>query len=210
MSNHPLATALSGNFAWNAQREAVAIHIAQGKLSWKKIGDEVGISHATIWSWYQHPDFKARVEEHKTAFAAEMRSRALATHEGRLDSLYNLRDRIMKILEERQDRYDDKHEEPGMGSGLLNESVTIQVSDDETHARVMRREYRYESSLVRDLTLIETQIAKELGQYSEKAELTIDGPAVREFKVTLSTDPTPFDMDDLNRRIDAGSTDASK
>jgi hypothetical protein len=193
---------LSGDnqFVWTAQRQECAMLIARGKMSWDKIAAEVGISRATIWLWYQQPDFRTRVDEHKAAFAAEIRSRALADTTGRLDSLYQLRERIMKILEEREARYDGKHDEPGMGSGLMNESVTIQT-DDATHERVIRREYRYESALARDLMALEKQIGQELGQFAEKTEITVDGPPVREFKITLQTDPTPIDMDSLNAAI---------
>jgi hypothetical protein len=199
----------NGQFLWNGEREEIALHVAQGKLSWEKIAAEVGVSRGTVWNLYQIPDFKARVDEHKAAFASEIRSRALANHEGRLDSLYKLRERIMRILEEREAAYDDNHTEPGMASGLLNENVTIMQMDGDSgeRSRIIKREYKYETALARDLMAIEKQIAQELGQFSEKSEIHVDGPPVREFNIIINSDPTPFDMAALDAAIDAGDED---
>lgn len=183
-------------FNWNEQRSEAAVLVARGKQSWEKIGQHLGINRDTIYLWYKIPEFRAKVDEHKATFAAEVLAHALADKTGRVQGYFDLKSRVQRIIDEREAKHDGTHKEPGMGTGLLAETKTVSIdSDDKTSVKT---EYKYESAIVRDLTMLDTQIAKELGQWSEKGELTIEGPPTRVFNVTLDTDTTPFDMDEID------------
>ncbi|HEU4752053.1 MAG TPA: phBC6A51 family helix-turn-helix protein [Armatimonadota bacterium] len=159
-----------GAWRWNKQREHAAALVARDDLTDVEIANEVGIGKATLERWKAVPEFQARVEEHVTAFRALVRRRGIAVLENRIQAQQDRWERMQAVIHERAAEMDG--EVAGGGSGLLVRQYKTVGSGDDAE---LVREYHVDTGLLRELRELEKQAAQELGQWTERQDLTSGG-----------------------------------
>ncbi|MGI4790403.1 MAG: phBC6A51 family helix-turn-helix protein [Janthinobacterium lividum] len=189
-------------FAWTQQTEQAAFLVAEGKFAEAKIAAKLKIDRTTLWRWKKHPEFSQRVQESVAALRQAIREEGIAVLENRVQRLnadwaamQALRD--ARAQDARETRISNKkavedhivaakalgadesqlkkqvaeierglpHIAPGMETGLL-------VRGYKVSGGAMFQEFTFDAALLRELRGHEEQVAKELGQWTEKKEIT--------------------------------------
>lgn len=158
----------SDPFPWDIAREEAAQRLAEGELRDIEIAEKAGVHRATLWRWQQHPDFQARIEEHRGVFRAEVRRRGLADRERRIKALNDRWTRLQRLIEARADD-PLMCDVPGGDTGLLVRTVKIRArGEGETETTI---EAELDSALLKELREHEKQAAQELGQWVEQSKV---------------------------------------
>lgn len=170
-------------FTWTAQRERAALLVAEDELSDEKIAESCGVKRVTLYRWKQHPEFSERVAEHVTALEAEMLKYSIAKRRKRIAALDDRWQRMQQVIEARSldmsgvDR-DGIPAIPGGITGLLvHQEKAIGTGQNQT----IIDEYAVDTGLLRELRAHEEQAAKELGQWTEKKDLTSGGEVIKSY-----------------------------
>lgn len=144
--------------------------LAAGVLTQEDIADQLGIDRRTLYRWRQDPDFAARVEVRVQEIGAEVRRIGIADQSRRLAALNDRWNRMRRVLESRADD-PTMQGIPGGSTGLLvrttkgiGKGADFQVIE----------EYAVDTGLLAELRATEKQAAQELGQWTEKKE--VSGP----------------------------------
>ena len=153
-------------FSWTKPKELAAALVAADALSDEDIGVKCGVSRQTLACWKKHPEFAGRVREHVEAFRASVRARGIAVLENRVHRL-NADWQRMQAL--RAARATDLSGVPGGETGLLVRREKM-IGSGVMAERV--EEYEFDAALLRELRAHEEQAAKELGQWTDKTELS--------------------------------------
>lgn len=171
-------------FRWSRVRERAAELVAADELSDEDIARQCGIARRTLATWKRHSGFEQRVAEHHAAWRAAIRAEGIANRQNRINALNDRWERMQRIIEERAadtvsgmivDEIGEEHVIPGWSTGLL-------VRQEKPHGT----EFAVDTGLLRELRAHEEQAAKELGQWVEKQEETLNATdsfidALREF-----------------------------
>lgn len=161
-------------FEWTAQKEKTALLVAEDELTDTEICAEVGISaRQTLANWKKEEEFRARVKEHVEAFRALVRSRGIACLEKRVDALNDRWRRMKRVIAERAEEMDG--EIAGGGTGLLVRDVKS-VGNGPLAREV--EVFAVDTGLLRELREHEKQAAQELGQWTERRDVTSDGNVI--------------------------------
>ena len=192
-------------FPWTAKAEQAAGLVADDTVSDEQIAQTLGITKRTLERWKRHPDFAARVEEIVAAERAAVKAQGIANKQNRLAYLQDEHDRITRLIAARADDLDG--EVPGGETGLLvREAKVVKVYSveqvaqgqtvplDESTALLIPQkrveivyEYPADVALLREARATLEQAAKELGEWTEKKEVTgKDGEPL--FKVYAGVD----------------------
>lgn len=154
-------------FGWNAKRERAAMLLAEGKAD-EEIALALGINALTVWRWKKFPEFAARVQSNATALRAAIVARGIAERQNRVNALNERWLLMQRVITERA-----KHPEyagaPGGDTGLLVKTVKAVGPGKDIE---LIEEYGVDVGLLRELRAHEQQAAQELGQWTEKKELT--------------------------------------
>ena len=211
-------------FLWTQQTEQAALLVAEGKLTEARIAAKVKVDRTTLWRWKKHPEFALRVQETVDAFRAAIRAEGIAVLENRLERLNEHWEGMRALVQARaadavktkqsNKKAVDDHTvaarllgasetqiwqqvaeivrdlpqvAPGMETGLVVRSYKVAGGS-------MVEEFTFDAALLKELRGHEEQAAKELGQWTEKRELT-----------GASGSPLFGEMtdDDLDRRLAA-------
>lgn len=149
--------------------------LAEGEMTDVAIAERFGITRQTLWNWRQKPEFAALIDEQLSGFKAEVRRRGLASVDHRVKALNDRWVRMRRVIEERAE-HPDYADAPGGTTGLLVKTYK-QLGGGE-HARTVE-EFAVDTGLLRELREHEKQAAQELGQWSEKSEITgADGASI--------------------------------
>jgi len=147
------------------RREQAAQLLAEDRFPDRKIAELCGISEQSLNKWKQRPEFSARVEELIAAYAERALKFGLARRERRLTVLSDMHDRILSVIEERA-ADPVLAQVPGGKSGLVVRRLR--------GLSMLREEFEIDTGSVRELRGLEEQIARELGQWKEKTEVSGD------------------------------------
>lgn len=152
-----------GSFKWDARKEEAAILLARGELTNEEIADKLDMGIATLFRWKNYQEFKERIDE----FTAQFREAALKQEIGDLGKRlkrYNKRwQQIDQLIKERS--IDEKNQRVAGGTtGLLARDIKGEVEV-----------WKFDAALVKEERELAKQAAIELGQWTEKADLTSDG-----------------------------------
>ena len=158
------------SFTWDEPRREAAKLLADGKLTDQEIAETVGVVRSTLWRWRQNPEFAAEVDTQLAAFRAEVRRRGIADRERRVRAINDRWNRLQRIIEERADA-PEMQAVAGGRTGLLAHNVKS-VGSGETSQVV--DVYEVDTGLLRELREHEKQAAQELGQWTEKQEISGD------------------------------------
>ena len=151
----------------NKKREQAAQLLAEDRHPDIKIAELCGISERNLQKWKQRPEFRSRINELTGMYADRALKFGLARRERRLSVLSDMHERLLMVIEERG-KDPQLASVPGGKSGLVVRRLR--------GLSMLREEYEADVALVRELRGLHEQIAKELGQWTEKSQIkqTVD------------------------------------
>jgi len=157
------------------RRERAAQLVAEDRLPDSEIAAAIPIGRGTLGRWKLEPDFQAMVTAHKTELRAGVVRRGIASKQERLDDLSELRRRAWQFAEARaqhEREYMAKHPTatplPGAETGLV-------IRRWKVAGGVKVEEYEFDTALTAELRAIGKQAAQELGDWTEKRDVTSGG-----------------------------------
>lgn len=154
--------------------------VAQDELPDKQIAEAVGISERTLERWKRRPEFMARVQEHVAAWREAVRNEGIAVKEARIKAKVERHQALLKLIQERA-ADPALAGVPGGDTGLvLRTPLLVRVYEASAHrGRLTPRKemeylhvYQVDAATLRELRELEREIAIELGQWTERRELT--------------------------------------
>lgn len=187
-------------YKWGKDSNEAAQLVAEGKLDHQEIAEKVGWSRVKLWRHRQHPEFKERVGSIVTDTAAALKLKGIAERQYRIDALVSRQHLLERVIEaraaaapprvERGEWVEDADGEnkwksfspedmppvPGWDTGIMVHQ--IKVGKDRAYD-----EYAIDTGMLAEMRAHEKQVAQEVGQWSEKKELTgkDGGPIKGEF-----------------------------
>lgn len=157
-------------FRWTKRRERAALLVAQDDLTNEQIADAIGITRQCLDKWKRHPDFAARVDSLIAEFRAAVLVEGIADQVQRVKRQNDRWDRIQRLLDARAEANADL---TGGDTGLVVREVTYLPGG------ATRERHEFDAAVMREARELEKQAAQELGQWTEKRELTgKDGGAI--------------------------------
>jgi hypothetical protein len=158
------------SFAWTRKTERAALLVAQDDLADRAIGAACGVTERTIERWKQHPEFAARVQEHRDAWREAIKAKGIAERQNRVDALNDRWHRMHQVIEERAEDAATAHVAGGSTGLIVRDVKGVGKGEDFQLIDI----YSVDTGLLKELREHEKQAAQELGEWSEKRE--ISGP----------------------------------
>jgi hypothetical protein len=144
--------------------------VADDHLTDEDIAANVGISSKQLVRWKKQPEFAAKVDELVAEFDRTVRLRGIAVRARRIESYLADWDDIQTILRERGAQLKaegvDGSEEPyagGASTGYIYRDYRGKDAD--------RAVYQFDAALFREARALREQLAKELGQWTDKSRV---------------------------------------
>jgi hypothetical protein len=162
-------------FRWNAAKARAALSTAEDTLTDHQIASEAGVSRSALAMWRLHPAFKARVDSHIAEISERIRRHGIAVADRRIQALQRRWELMNRVIDERASS-DDMQDVPGGKTGLMVHNVKS-IGAGPLAERVDL--YEVDTGLLRELREHEKQAAQELGQWTEKRDLTSAGKPVK-------------------------------
>lgn len=157
---------MADQFIITAKHLEAARLFAEG-LSQADVSLRMGEKLSTVRRWYDRPAFKQEVEGFVEAARAAILSQGIAAKQNRIDE-YDRRWREMKALMKARAEWDVLSDVPGGQTGLLCRDFKGLIPV-----------YKVDAALLREMRELEKQAAIEVGDWTEKKELTgEDGGAI--------------------------------
>jgi hypothetical protein len=160
-------------FRWTEKTTRAAALVAEDRLTDAAIAVECGVTERQLERWKKHEDFKARVAEHVAVFRQTVLSRGIARLENRVAALQDRWDGMKTVIQERGAEMDG--ETPGGGTGLLVRQIKAIGSGESAREA---QEYAVDTGLLKELREHEKQAAQELGQWTDRQDVTSGGEAI--------------------------------
>ncbi len=132
------------------------------------------------------------IREAIDAHLAEVKAEGIAIQEYRLRGMDELEQGFRRIIAERGAAMDG--EVPGGGTGLLMRQQKQLGTGDRA---IITTEYLTDTGIASEIRALYKQAAQELGQWSEKRDINLDGGLRREYVVITEHDDTPVTDDEL-------------
>lgn len=175
-------------FAWTKPRIEAAQLLAEDDLTDAEIASQVGVTRAGLAKWKVHPSFAGRVAEIVAEIESEIRIRGIARQMKRVDALQHRWLLMKRVIAERSEA-DEMQGVAGGTTGLLVRTFKVVGNGPDAH---VVPEFAVDTGLLKELREHEKQAAQELGQWTEKKQVTgRDGsPLIPE---------QPFDYDGFAR-----------
>lgn len=151
------------SFQWTIKRRRAAQLVADGRLSHTEIAQQVGISESCLTSWKANAEFALGVESNVEAVRQRLRTQSIQTKQVRLERVSDLFERMWNLIEARSGDMND--EVAGGSTGLLAREV--RSVGEELHYQ-----YKFDAALTREIRETMKQMAIELGEWTEKRELS--------------------------------------
>lgn len=155
-------------FRWTPQRDQAAQLVAEDSLTDEAIASEVGVSRRQLARWKCDGEFAARVEEIRKTLGDLALRHVISKRHRRVRALDERWEKLQRVIAERG-AAKEMAKVPGGRTGLLVRTVKGLGTGD--NFRTVE-EYEVDTGLLRELREHEKQAAQELGQWSEKRELT--------------------------------------
>jgi hypothetical protein len=186
---------------WDKKREKAAKLAAEGALTNDQIAAGVGLSPAGFDKWRATPEFRARVDEIVTAYADAIKDEGIANVKNRVAAQNDRWQRMQRLIDAAAED-PDLADIPGGDTGMLVRTAkldkvygAIPSSGGEAESlqsakrEVLLYEYVRDTSISAEMRALEKQAAQELGQWTEKQEVTgKDGKPI-----AVATAPFAFD-----------------
>lgn len=158
-----------GSKPFSTNKELAAVYLAMGEPASKvEICRLININLNTLHRWTEEPDFAYRVEEYRQAIRASILSIGISIKESRVKAL-NDRWLSLKAIVKARAQDPNYQSIPGYSTGLMVH--TRKVIGTGQNAQTLD-EYYVDAPLLKEMRAHEEQAAKELGQWSEKVDMT--------------------------------------
>lgn len=171
MGAHMAQLDTSGVLGFHRKADLAAYMVAEGEASYSAISATCGLTRNTLARWRHRPDFQARVEAIRAEFRDHVRRRGIAVRERRV-AAYNRRWQAMHALIEARAADPEMEGVPGGDTGLVVKEVKG-IGSGDTFRQVDT--YTFDAGLLKELRELERQAAEDLGQWTEKREVTHGG-----------------------------------
>ena len=159
-----------GEFRWSARSERAALLVAQDELTDRKIATACSMSDRTLDRWKQHPEFAARVQEHRDAWREEIKAKGIASRQNRVDAQNDRWRRMQQVIDERAADESMSHV-PGGSTGLLAHNVKgVGRGEDFQLIDI----YEVDTGLLKELREHEKLTAEELGQRKQMVAVEVE------------------------------------
>lgn len=160
-------------FLWTKAREKAALLVAEDARTDEEIATAVGVGRTTLHTWKQQPSFMARVEQHVATFREKIVARGIAERQNRVDALNDRWGRMQRVIEARAAEHWENPAVAGAEEGLHVRTVKLSATGKEVE------EYAIDTPLLKEIRAHEEQAAKELGQWTERQDVTSGGKALK-------------------------------
>lgn len=140
-------------------------------MSDAEIAAAVGVTRQGLALWKQHQEFQARIAHHVQTFQEKIVANGIARRQNRVNALNDRWHRMQKVIEERADEHDGAA--AGGGTGLLVRQVKLASTG------VQVEEFAVDTGLLKEMRETEKQAAQELGQWTEKSDVSSGGQPIR-------------------------------
>ena len=188
-------TVMIPRFEWDGVRDRAATDIAEGTFRVSEIADRCGVAPATVNAWRKHPDFIARVDEIQAEMREAVKHLGIARVEVRVAAQ---NERWLAARQVIAERAGAGYDAPGASTGLLAKDVK-QIGGGEDAQLV--EIYAVDTGLLKEIRELEKHAAQELGQWTEKKEVTgRDGGPVAVQAIALAELMTPEELESLRKR----------
>jgi hypothetical protein len=158
-------------FQWTHKREQAAILLAEDMLSDEQIADRISCGRRTLARWKDHPIFQERVRANIDTFRAAVLTEGVADRINRVQRLDRDWKRLQEVIRERS----QKTLEDAIGG---NTGLIVRRERPSKYGAII--EYEVDTGLLAEVRAIEMQAAKELGQWTERADVTVKDDSVLE------------------------------
>lgn len=176
----PNATADEG-FARTGKRPRAVELVAEDRLTDVEIAKELGINKVTLERWKKHPEFARTVDNARQAVAEALRLKGIALKQNRIDA-YNRRWGLLEDIRAARGADEWLSDVPGGSTGLVVKQLKtvkhhyIPDPDDEdgkpSQMLVETWESAVDTGLLREWRELEKQAAQDVGDWTEKREVT--------------------------------------
>lgn len=165
-------------FEWTAAKEQAARSVAEGVLTDAQIAAEAGVKRNQLACWKRSKVFAGRVKEVVAELAEVSRVRSIGRREDRVEALQRRWMLLQQVMDERA--ADPVMQDiPGGKTGLIvikeSEGLEVEDPDSPTGAKkavAVPTEVAVDTGLLKELREHEKQAAQELGQWTEKKQVT--------------------------------------
>jgi hypothetical protein len=166
------------------RHDRAALQLAERQMTWLQIAAEAGVSDVALYKWTKDADFAALVDEHRATLHAAIVRDGITAKQTRVAGMQERHRRMWAVIEARA--ADPKNQDIAGGTtGLLVRQVKPAPG-----SRVgMTEEWAVDTGLLSEMRATEKQVAQELGEWTEKRELSgKDGAPLRIDLTGLSDD----------------------
>jgi hypothetical protein len=164
IGDKPASACPAPPFKWTAQRESAAVLVAQDEVTDEEIAALIGLSKRTLERLKGEAEFRERVEEHMTHWRQAVRQKGLAIVENRVTALMR-RAALLETIRRERGKSEEMAGVPGGKTGLIVHQVKgIGKGEDFQLVDL----YMVDCGLLSEMRAHEQQIAKELGQWTDK------------------------------------------
>jgi transcriptional regulator with XRE-family HTH domain len=156
--------------------------VAADQLTDEQIAAQVGVTRQSLARWKRDATFLELVAEERTRQIAAIRAKGVAFKQNRIDA-YNRRWQLLHdVIDERAEEMQD--DAAGGKTGLLVRQVKSIGFGPNNHTV---EEYAVDTGLLKEIRELEKQAAIEMGEWSEKRELTGDLPVTFTLKLAVDS-----------------------
>ncbi len=180
---------------WTAQRERAVLLFAQGKRI-PEVARDIQADQSTVWRWLQETEFQFRLDQFQRVREARpelvIQVEKTLTKVKRLEEATRRHDKLNQIIKERSED-PDLQDVPGGKTGLLTREVKV---IGQGRAQQVVFEFSIDAILLAELRALEVQVAKELGEWAERREISGPGGGPVQ-SVSLTADLTRLSDEEL-------------
>jgi hypothetical protein len=163
-------------FEWNEARAKAAVLVAEDEFTDAVIAEMCGIGLRTLTDLKKEPVFIEKVAEHVAEIERAMLRHAIARRHRRIGKMDRALTKIEQVIDRRAEVAGDVGRTalrdvlgaaaPGAESGLLVSKPVWSHDGD------LAYEWKFDAALIKEYRALMEQAAKELGQLSEKLEIS--------------------------------------
>lgn len=144
--------------------------LAEGDLTFEEIAERVGVTRQTFYNWRRDPKFQAEVKEIREQLADDTFRRGAALRFRRVRVYSDLWNRLLQVVEERAQ---DPKLRKVAGGKTGTVTMTFKGVGVGQAAKVIPV-FEVDTGLINQIQSLGKQIAQEMGQWSDKTE--VSGP----------------------------------
>lgn len=156
------------SWEWTGRREQAALLVAEDALSEGDIAARVRLTREGLRKWKRRPEFRERVAAIREQMRQAIVARGIAELQNRVDALNARWELMRQVIQARAEA--GPSTAPGAKTGLLVKTVKA-IGTGKNQYEV--EEWAVDTGLLRELRAHEEQAAKELGQWTERRQVSL-------------------------------------